>query len=86
MTPASKQAFSDFALGARVHAALVLSSRMSGAMLDVKATQGEISVSGTVPYWISDHDVLEQIQKVQGVRVVRTDDLVRTPLDFGLGT
>jgi hypothetical protein len=59
---------------------------MSGAMLDVKAKQGEISVSGTVPYWISDHDVLEQIHKVQGVRVVRTDDLVRTPLDFGLGT
>jgi cytidylate kinase len=86
MTPASKQAFSDFALGARVHAALVLSSKMSGAMLDVKAKEGEVSVSGTVPYWISDHDVMEQIHKIQGVRNVRTDDLVRTPLDFGLGT
>ena len=86
MTPASKQAFSDFALGARVHAALVLSSRMSGAMLDVKARQGEISLSGTVPYWISDHDVMEQVHRVQGVRIVHTDDLVRTPLDFGLST
>jgi cytidylate kinase len=86
MTPASKQAFSDFALAARVHAALVLSSKMSGAMLDVKAKEGEVSVSGTLPYWLSDDNVIEQIQKVQGVKAVRTDDLVRTPIDFGFGT
>ena len=86
MTPASKQAFADFALGARVHAALVLSSQMSGAMVDVKAKEGEVSVSGTLPYWISDDDVIEHIQKVRGVKTVRTDDLVRTPLDFGFGT
>ena len=86
MTPASKQAFSDFSLAARVHAALVLSSNMSGAMLDVKAKEGEVSVSGTLPYWLSDQSVVEQIQKIQGVKGVRTDDLVRAPLDFGLGT
>jgi len=86
MTPASKQAFADFALAARVHAALVLSSQMSGAMVDVKAKEGEVSVSGTLPYWISDHDVIEHIQKVRGVKTVQTNDLVRTPLDFGFGT
>src|SRR5215470_2104093 len=57
VTPASKQAFSDFALAARVHAALVLSSNMSGAMLDVKAKEGEVLVSGTLPYWLSDQSV-----------------------------
>ena len=86
MTPASKQAFSDFALSARVHAALLLSSTMSGATLDVKAKEGQVSISGTVPYWVSDDTVLTQIHKIQGVKAVRMEDLVRTPLDFGLST
>lgn len=85
-TPASKQAFSDFSLAARVHAALVLSSSMSGATVEVKANEGEVSVSGTIPYWLSDDAVTAQVQKVQGVKAVRTEDLVRAPLDFGLST
>jgi cytidylate kinase len=84
MTPVSKQAFLDFALAARVYAALVLSPDMPGAMLDVKAKEGEISVSGMIPYWVSRDSVVAKIKQVSGVKSVRAD-VVNDPVDLGLG-
>ena len=73
MTSASKQAFEDFALASRVRATLRLTHDLSHARVDIKANQGEISISGTIPYWVSETDIVEQIQKIPGVKDVKAD-------------
>ena len=85
MTPASKRAFLDFALATRVRAALVLSPDLSGALLDVKAVDGEISVSGIIPSWFSEDNVVAKIKQVAGVTSVKAD-LENTPVDLSFGT
>ena len=49
MTAASKQAFDDFALVARVHATPALTKDLSHAKVDMKAHQGEILVRNGTP-------------------------------------
>jgi len=83
MTPASKQAFDDFALSSRVHATLALSQDLSQVRVEVKANGGDISVSGTIPEWISEQQVLAQIQKIPGIKNVRAD-LTTLPSNLGL--
>ena len=73
MTPASKQAFEDFALASRVHATLALTKDLSHAHIDIKAHQGEIVVSGTIPDWLSEDHIREQIRNIPGVKNVRAD-------------
>jgi len=73
MTPASKQAFEDFALASRVHATLALAKDLSHARIDIKAHQGEILVSGTIPDWVSEDHISEQIRNIPGVKNVRAD-------------
>jgi osmotically-inducible protein OsmY len=85
MTPASKQAFFDFALAVRVRAALVLSPDLSGALLDVKALDGEVAVSGILPSWFSEDKVIAKIKQVPGVRSVKAD-LENNPVDLNFGT
>jgi len=85
MTPASKQAFLDFALAVRVRAALVLSPDLSGALLDVKALDGEVAVSGILPSWFSEDKVIRKIKGVPGVRRVKAD-LENNPVDLNFGT
>jgi cytidylate kinase len=85
MTPASKQAFLDFALTARVRAALVLSPDLSGALIDVKALDGAISVSGIIPSWFFEDNVVAKIKQVAGVKSVKAD-LENTPVDLSFGT
>jgi len=85
MTPASKQAFLDLALAVRVRAALVLSPDLSGALLDVKALDGEISVSGIIPSWFFEDNVVTKIKQVAGVKSVKAD-LENTPVDLSFGT
>lgn len=82
MTPASKQTFEDFALVSRVHATLALANDLSHAKVDIKAQQGEISVSGTIPHWGSENHIVSQIRNIPGVRNVRTD-LTKLPPDLG---
>jgi len=84
MTPASKQAFEDFALVSRVHATLVLSKDMPTTRLDINAKQGEISVSGTVPYWVSQDLIIRKITQIPGVKGV-VADLVNIPAEIELG-
>jgi len=83
MTPASKQAFENFALSSRVHATLALSQELSHARVEVKANGGDISVSGTIPEWISEQQVVAQIQKIPGIKNVRAD-LTTLPSNLGL--
>lgn len=81
-TPASKQAFVDFTLAARVHAVLVTSAGLPRSRLDIKAAGGKIAVSGTIPNWVSEHSVVAKIKQIPGVNGV-TANLVNSP-DMGV--
>jgi cytidylate kinase len=85
MTPSSKQAFLDFALAARVRAALVLWPDLSRALLDVKASDGEISVYGIIPSWFFEDNVVTRIKQVAGVKSVKAD-LEHAPVNMSFGT
>lgn len=73
MTPLSKQQFEDFALASRVHATIALANDLAHASIEIKANQGEISVSGTIPDWVSDDHIVKQIRNIPGVNSVRAD-------------
>ena len=73
MTAASKQEFANFALATRIRATLALSNDLSHARIEVKADDGNIELSGTIPEWISDRQVVAQIQKIPGVKNVNAD-------------
>lgn len=83
MNAVSKQAFEDFALASRVQAALVHAKDLSQARIDTKANQGEILLSGTIPDWVSEEDIVAQVRKIPGVRAVRAD-LTNFSPTFGL--
>lgn len=78
-TPASKQAFEDFALAARVKAVLMLSSDLPMSQLDVKASEGHVVVSGSMPNWASEELLVTKIQRIPGVKEVRSD-VVNVPV------
>ncbi len=82
MNPASKQAFEDFALESRVKAVLALSSDMPKSRLDIKASEGKIAVSGSIPNWLSEDQVIAKIKQVPGVNEVEAD-IVSVP-DMGV--
>jgi cytidylate kinase len=73
MTPLSKQQFENFALAARVHATVALANDLSHASVEIKANNGEVSISGTIPDWVSDDHIVKQIRNIPGVRSVRAD-------------
>jgi cytidylate kinase len=73
VTPASKQAFEDFALAARVKAVLAMSSDMPRSQLDIRASQGKVSVTGSIPNWLSEESLLAKIKQIPGVREVNAD-------------
>lgn len=79
MTPASKQAFEDFALASRVHATLAFAKNLSHARFDIKARQGDILISGTIPDWVSEDHIAKQIRNIPGVKNVRADLVNLTP-------
>jgi cytidylate kinase len=85
VTGISRQEFSDFALAARVHASIVLSPEMSGAVLDIKAREGKIAAQGTIPQWVSKDSLVAKIKKVSGVKSV-VAELAEAPVDLGLST
>lgn len=70
---ASRQAFEAFALESRVHATLVHTNDLSRGKISITANAGKISVSGTVPHWISEEHIVAQIRKIPGVKAVRAD-------------
>ena len=78
-TPASKQAFEDFALASRVKAVLMLSADLPKSRLDVQAASGQIAVSGSLPNWVTEDELLYKIRQVPGVKEVRSD-IVNMPV------
>jgi cytidylate kinase len=82
MTPASKQAFEDFALASRVKAVLAMSADMPRTRLDVKASAGKVAVSGSVPSWVSGETLVSKIKQIPGVEEVDAD-IINVP-DLGV--
>jgi osmotically-inducible protein OsmY len=85
MTRESQQSFANFALVARVHAALALSPEMATATLDIKAQDGRVAISGVIPSWVSEDEVVRKVKKVSGVQAVSAE-LVNSPPDLSLNT
>jgi len=84
MTPLSARQFADFALASRVHASLLLSGELAQARVDITARDGDVAISGTIPDWASEEEILERIQKLPGVKRVR-GDLTNLSPSLGLG-
>lgn len=68
----------------RVHASLLLSGELSQGRVDIKAQDGEVSVSGTIPDWVSDEQIVDKIKKLPGVKRVSCDLTTLSP-SLGLG-
>lgn len=77
MTSESKQEFKNFALVSRVRATLAFTTGLSPASLRIRADQGEIIVSGTIPHWVSETDITGQIRSVRGVKDVKAEFAIR---------
>lgn len=82
MTSESQQAFQDFALTSRVYATLRLANELTQGRLEVSARDGQVSISGTIPDWVSDSYVVDRVAEIPGVKNVKADLI---PLTTGLG-
>jgi cytidylate kinase len=76
-TPASNQAFNDFALASRVHATLFAAPNLRGLALDLRAEDGHIHVKGRVAQGL-EHQLIKVVKYVPGVTQV-TSDLYSAP-------
>ena len=83
MNPASKQAFADFTLASRVHAALALSSEIAQSNFDIKAQAGKVAVKGVLPTWLSEELVVDKIKQVPGVKNVEADFVSAPDIIYG---
>ena len=81
--PATQQAFADFTLASRVHAALVMSADFSQSSFDIKATDGSVDVTGALPTWLAEDRVVEKIKQIPGVKNVRADFVNAPDMIFG---
>jgi len=81
--PATQQAFADFALASRVHAALVMSADFSQSSFDIKANDGSVDVTGALPTWLAEDRVVEKIKQIPGVKNVRADFVNAPDMIFG---
>jgi cytidylate kinase len=71
-TPASNQAFTDFALTSRVHATLFAAPNVRGSALEVRAEGGHIHVKGRVEQG-REHQLVRLVKTVPGVTTVMSD-------------
>ena len=76
-TPASNQAFNDFALASRVHATLFATPNVRGSALEVRAEGGHIHVKGRVDQGFEEQ-LVKLVKNVPGVTKV-TSDLYSPP-------
>jgi len=83
MTQASKQAFENFALASRVRATLALAEDLSQVRVEVKANEGDIVVTGTVPEWVTARQVVTYIEAIPGIKHVQAD-LTTLPSSLGM--
>jgi hypothetical protein len=59
-----------------------MSSDMPKSRLDVKASQGIVAVSGSIPTWLSEETLVAKIRQIPGVQRVNAD-IVQVP-DMGV--
>jgi cytidylate kinase len=79
-TPAFQQAFQDLTVTARVEAALLMAPGFRNLALGVRADNGQVQVSGVIPQWISEREIVRLIKDIPGVFKVVTG-LTRVELD-----
>jgi cytidylate kinase len=72
-TAESTQAFKDLALGSRVHATLIASTKVRGSALEVRAQNGHVHVKGRVDHEALEDEVVKLVNNVPGVTRVTTD-------------
>lgn len=72
-TASSERQFQDLSLSARVQAVLITSQEFRGSILDVRAENGHVHVSGNLQFWVSEEQVVRTVQRVPGVAKVKTD-------------
>ncbi len=78
-TPASNQAFQDLALTCLVHAALIASPNIRGAVLEVRAQGGHVEVKGRIDHEALEEQVIMLVEKFPGVVKVTTNLYVLPP-------
>jgi len=72
-TITSERQFQDLSLSTRVHAVLITSREFRGSILDVRAENGHVQVSGNLQFWVSEEQVVRTVERVPGVTKVTTD-------------
>ena len=72
-TVSSEREFQDLSLSARVHAVLITSQEFRGSILDVRAGNGHVQVSGNLQFWVSEEQVVRAVEGIPGVTKVTTD-------------
>jgi len=72
-TVASKRHFQDLSLSAMAHAVLITSAEFRGSILDVRAENGHVHVSGALQFWVAEEQVVKAVKCVPGVITVTTD-------------
>lgn len=72
-TVSSERQFQDLSLSTRVHALLITSPEFRGSILDVRADNGHVHVSGNLQFWVSEEQVVRAVERVPGVTKVTTD-------------
>ena len=77
MTCESEQEFDNFALVSRVRATLAFTTDLYAGSLRIRADQGRIFISGIIPHWINETDLINQIRSVSGVRDVKAEFAIR---------
>jgi cytidylate kinase len=77
MTCESEQKFENFALLSRVRATLAFTTDLYAASLRIRADQGRIFASGTIPHWLSETDLTNHIRSVRGVKDVKAEFAIR---------
>lgn len=79
-TTESQRHFEDFALASRVEASLSLSGHLLRTRLDIRAREGTVTVSGTIPRGMTQAFFIDEIGKIQGVKEVRAEITAVDPL------
>jgi osmotically-inducible protein OsmY len=73
LTPASKAAFDDLTMTARVQAALITSQKTRNVVLNVRSEAGRVSLSGILADPELEKEVVRVAKTVPGVVEVVTD-------------
>lgn len=80
-TEASEQAFRDLTITARVQAALVVSTKTRNLILNVRAEQGEVYVSGILAHPELEAEIVRIAESVHGVKKV-TANFESPPIEY----